>query len=270
MRNLLNEIIKHLRLHALLVRMNLMSHLEYRINFLTGLMMEVGYLIVKLLYVFVVFRSGRQIAGFSPDEILVFIGTFVLVTGFYAGLFMMNLFQLSGIVKDGSFDMILTKPVSTQFLATFRRSDVAIFLLDFLAGLVMVVIGLARLGLDFSIFRVLGYAAFVASGSAMAYALYLLPMTLVFRLMNVQAIAGLADSFWDFNNVPMVVYNKVGQAFGIFLIPVFIITNFPALFALGRMTPLYAVWGLISPLFFTFLASLAWRIGLRGYSSASS
>ncbi len=270
MRNLLKEIAKHLALHAQLVRMNLMSHLEYRINFVTGLLMEAGYLIVKLLYVFVVFRSGAKVAGFSPDEILVFIGTFVLVTGFYAGLFMMNLFQLSGLVRDGSFDMILTKPVSTQFLATFRRSDVAIFLLDFLAGLVMVVIGIARLGLGFDPVRVLGYAFFVASGSAMAYALYLLPMTLVFRLTNVQALAGLADSFWDFNNVPMVVYNRVGQAFGIFLIPVFIITNFPALFALGRMSPLFALWGALSPVLFTVLASLAWRAGIRGYTSASS
>jgi ABC-2 type transport system permease protein len=250
--------------------MNIMSQLEYRINFVTGLLMEGGYLIVKLLYVFVVFRSGRSIAGFSPDEILVFIGTFVLLTGFYAGLFMMNLFQLSGLVKDGSFDMLLTKPVSTQFLATFRRSDFAIFFLDFTAGLVMVVIGLGRLGFGFDVLRILGYSFFVASGSAVAYAIYLLPMTLVFRLVNAQAISGLADSFWDFNNVPMVVYNRVGRAFGIFVIPVFVITNFPALFALDRMTPLFAFWGVVAPILFTTITSIAWNSGLRGYSSASS
>jgi ABC-2 type transport system permease protein len=269
MKQLLKEIAKHLRLYGALVRMNVMSQLEYRVNFVTGAMMEAGYLIVKLMYVLVVYRSGREIAGFSPDEILVFVGTFVLVTGFYAGLFMMNLFQLSTLVKDGSFDMLLTKPVSTQFLATFRRSDFALFLLDAGAGLIITAIGIARLGLDFSLFRVLGYAFFVASGSAVGYAIYLLPMTIVFRVVNAQAIAGLSDSFWDFNNVPMVVYNRAGQAFGIFVLPMFVITNFPALFALGRMSPLYAVWGAAAPVLFTTLTSLAWRAGVRGYSSAS-
>jgi ABC-2 type transport system permease protein len=269
MKNMIKEIAKHFRIYAALVRMNVMSQLEYRVNFVTGAMMEAGYLVVKLMYVLVVYRSGRHIAGFSPDEILVFVGTFVLVTGFYAGLFMMNLFQLSHLVRDGSFDMLLTKPVSTQFLATFRRSDFALFLLDAGAGLVLTAIGIARLGLGFGALRVLGYAFFVASGSAVGYAIYLIPMTLVFRVVNAQAIAGLADSFWDFNNVPMVVYDRLGRALGVFVIPMFVVTNFPALFALGRMGPLYAVWGVVAPVLFISLASMAWRAGVRGYSSAS-
>jgi len=79
---MIREIIKHLRIYAMLVRMNVMSQMEYRANFVTGMLMELGYLVVKILYVLVAFRAGRRIAGFSPDEVLVFVGTFVLVTGF--------------------------------------------------------------------------------------------------------------------------------------------------------------------------------------------
>src|SRR5271169_4866624 len=86
---MVREIIKHLRIYGMLVRMNVMSQMEYRANFITGMLMELGYLVVKILYVLVAFRAGRRIAGFSPDEILVFVGKFVLVTGFYAGVFMM-------------------------------------------------------------------------------------------------------------------------------------------------------------------------------------
>ncbi len=265
----MNSLVHHLKIWARLIKMNLMGQLEYRANFVTGLLVEGGYLIVKLLYILVAFQAGKTIAGYGPDEILVFVGTFVLCTGFYAGLYMMNLFQLSTLVRDGSFDLILTKPVSSLFLATFRRSDMALFLLDVIAGLVLVGIGLVRLKTHVDLGLVVGYAFFTASGAAVGYALWLLPMTLVFRMVNADAVAGLADSFWDFNNVPMVVYDHVGKFVGVFVIPIFVITNFPSLFVLGRLPVEYAVWAFAAPPVFLGLAVLAWNRGLKHYSSST-
>jgi ABC-2 type transport system permease protein len=267
---MMREIVKHLKLWVLLVKMNVMSQLEYRANFVTGVMMELGYLIVKILYVVVAYSSGKEIAGYSADEILVFIGSFVLLTGFYAGIFMMNLFQLSNLVRDGSFDMLLTKPVSIQFLATLRRSDFGLFLVDAGAGIVMVAIGLSRLGGGFDPLKAIGFAAFVASGAAVAYAIYLIPMTFVFRIVNASSIAGLADSFWDFNNVPMVVYGRTGRFVGTFLFPIFVVTNFPALFALDRMEPVLAAWGILAPFLFVYLSTLFWRSGIKHYASGGN
>ena len=266
----MKEIFKHIKIWLMLVRINLMSQMEYRANFVTGILMEGGYLVAKIMYVIVAYSAGRNIAGFGPDEILVFIGTFVFVTGFYAGIFMMNFFQLSWMVKDGSFDMLLTKPVNTQFLATFRRSDMGPFILDTTAGVIMVVMGLLRLGTGITVLGIMGWAFFVASGVAVGYALWLIPQTLVFRIVKADAISGLCDAFWDFNNVPMIVYNRIGQAVGVFVIPIFVITNFPSLFALGRMTPLYLAWGFIAPVLFGFIASRCWKIGLRHYASGGN
>lgn len=263
----------------MLVRINLMSQMEYRANFVTGVLMESGYLVAKIMYVAVAYAAGKRIAGFGPDEILVFVGTFVTLTGFYAGAFMMNYFQLPRMVRDGSFDAILTKPLSAQFYASFRRSDMGPFLLDTIAGVIMVGMGFARLG-AFDVHgsaevlslagRAAGWALFVASGAAVAYALWLLPLTLVFRIVRADSIMGFLDSFWDFNNVPMIVYGKVGRAIGTFVIPMFVITNFPALFALGRMTILQAAWGIVAPFIFLSLSSLAWKSGIRHYASGGN
>ncbi len=266
----MKEILKHLRVWVRLARINLMSQMEYRANFVTGLLMEGGYLFAKIMYVIVAYSAGKDIAGYTPDEILVFVGTFVTLTGFYAGIFMMNLFQLSGLVRDGGFDTLLTKPVSAQFLATFRRSDVALFALDATAGIAMIVVGCVRGGISLDAVRIAGWAFFAASGMGVAYALWLIPMTLVFRIVKADAIMGLADAFWDFNNVPMVVYKRAGQAIGTFLIPIFVITNFPALFALGRLPPLWALWGAVAPVLFGFLASASWNSAIRHYASGGN
>lgn len=266
----MKEILKHLRVWLRLVRINVMSQMEYRANFVTGLLMEGGYLAVKILYVLVAYRAGSRIAGYGPDEILVFVGTFVAMTGFYAGIIMMNLFQLSGLVRDGSFDTLLVKPLSTQFLATFRRFDLALFLLDVIAGLIMIGLGVTRAGVSLSLVSVGGWALFAASGMGIAYALWLIPLTFVFRIVKADAIAGLADAFWDFNNVPMVVYSRAGQAFGVFVIPIFLVTNFPALAVLGRLPPLWGVWALIAPVLFALAARSLWQSGLRHYASGGN
>ncbi len=266
----MREIIRHFKIWLMLVRINFMSQMEYRANFVTGILMEAGYLFAKIMYVIVAYRAGRTIAGYGPDEILVFVGSYVAVTGFYSGVFAMNLFQLSGLVRDGLFDLLLIKPVNTQFLATFRRSDMGPFIFDTLAGIAMVALGLVRMGVGFDLVGVLGWSLFAAAGAAVGYALWLIPLTLVFRIVRADAIAGLADTFWDFNNVPMVVYNRVGQAFGTFVIPIFLVTNFPALFALGRMPPVFFVWGLVAPVLFGFLASRLWKAGIRNYASGGN
>jgi len=247
-----------------------MSQMEYRANFITGIMMEAGYLLAKTMYVIVAYSAGKRIGGFSPDEILVFVGSYVALTGFYAGVFAMNLFQLSRLVQDGSFDLILVKPVNTQFLATFRRSDMGAFFFDTITGIIMVIVGLARSGIAIDLPLVLGWSFFASAGAAVGYALWIIPMTLVFRIVRADAIAGLADTFWDFNNVPMVVYNRIGQAIGVFVIPIFVITNFPALFALGRLPPVWFAWGIAAPVIFGWIASRLWNSALRHYASGGN
>ncbi len=265
---LLREIAKHVRIYGMLVRMNVMSQMEYRTNFVTGILMELGYMIGKVLYVVVTYRAGRSIAGFTPDQILVFVGTFVTATAFYAGIYAGNLWNLPTMVSDGSFDTLMVKPVSLQFIASLRLSNIGIFLTDGLAGIVLTAVGLSRVGAGTGVLRICGYALFLASGAAVGYALYIIPQSLVFKLIKSNALIEIMDVFWDFNNVPMVAYGKAGRAVGSYIIPMFVITSFPSLFVLGKLTPLQIAWGAAAPVVFLVIAGLCWRAGVKNYSSA--
>jgi ABC-2 type transport system permease protein len=270
MRDLFREIKKHLKIYVLFLKFSVMSQMEYRSNFIGNLAMETGYLFVKLSYVVVVYRSGTKINGLSPDEILLFIGTFVMLTGVYAGLFMINNFGLRTKIKDGDLDLLLTKPVSLQFMATLRQADLTIFAVDAIAGLIMVAIAWSRLAIPVTLLTVGGYVGLLLISCLVSYSLFLLPQILSFWLMNTSAIAEITDSFWDFNNMPMDIYNYAIKFVGVFIIPIFVISNFPPLFVLNKMPPVYLVWSFILPLGLLLVVREAWKRGLRGYSSASS
>jgi ABC-2 type transport system permease protein len=81
MRTAFSELKKHLVIYFLFIKFSVMAQMEYRFNFIGNMAMEVGYLFVKLSYAVVVYRSGVKINGLSPDEILLFIGTFITLTG---------------------------------------------------------------------------------------------------------------------------------------------------------------------------------------------
>lgn len=270
MRQLWVELRKHLIIYRLFVKNSLMAQMEYRFNFIGNMAMETGYLFVKLSYVLVVYRSGVEINGLSPDEILLFIGTFVALTAVYAGLYMINNFRLREKIKDGELDLLITKPVSLQFMATLRQSDMTIFSVDAIAGAIMVAIAWARLGLPVTIVTVGGYLGLLLISSLVAYSLFLMPQILSFWMMNTSSIAEITDSFWDFNNMPMDIYNRWIIQTGVFVLPIFVISNFPPMFVLGKMTPLYLGWSVVLPLLLLGLVRAFWKKGLRSYSSASS
>lgn len=270
MRELLREIKKHLTIYILFLKFSVMSQMEYRSNFIGNLSMETGYLFVKLSYVLVVYRSGSTINGLTPDEILLFIGTFVTLTGIYAGLFMINNFSLRGKIKDGDLDLLLTKPVSLQFMATLRQADLTIFSVDVIAGAIMVIIAWARLSIPVTLINVGGYLGLMIISGVVSYSLFLLPQILSFWMMNTSAIAEITDSFWDFNNLPMEIYTTWIKMVGVFVIPIFVVTNFPPLFVLKKMDSIYFAWALVLPLLMLYIVRFVWKKGLRGYSSASS
>ena len=266
----MKELKKHLVLWGILIKNSLMSQLEYRANFFSGIAMELGYFLAKIVYMIVIYKTNVPINGLTPDEVLVFFGTYMVATGPYAGLYLMNLFDIGRQVQTGELDLLLVKPVSLQFMLTLKRSDMSLFTTDVLLGIAAITVGLSRMAVSVSLLDILGFLGYLASGSLIAYSMFLLPQVLAFKLVKTDALAGRVDSSWDFNNLPMGIYNRLIQQIGVFVLPIFVITNFPALFILKKMDPLYAVWGIVGPILWFVASSYLFHRGLKHYQSASS
>lgn len=105
---ILNTFIRYGKLLFVFLKMSLMAQLEYRINFAAGVLVETGWLLIKLLYVAVVYRAGIKIGVLTPDHILLFIGVYILLTGVYM-LYYPNFTSLTTMIRDGKLDMYLVK-----------------------------------------------------------------------------------------------------------------------------------------------------------------
>lgn len=260
---------RYLRLLAAFAKFSLMSQIEYRINFVAGMLVETGWMLIKLLYVAVIYRAGTNIGILTPDHILLFIGTYILMTGFYM-LFYFNFTSLAEKVREGELDMYLVKPVSLQFLVTLQRLEFSMLLPNLTVGTVLIALGWHRAGLPAGTGAIVGFCFFVVCSMLLTYSLFLIPHLLCFWIVSTRGVSDLTAALWDFNNMPQMVYGKWLQRIGTFVLPVFVVTNFPGLFLMGELTPCMAAWGVAAPILFFFLSRAVWKRAVRNYSSASS
>lgn len=260
---------RYFRLLGVFAKYSLMSALEYRINFITGMTVEVGWMLIKLLYVAIIYKAGTNIGILTPDHILLFVGTYMLMTGFYM-LYFGNFASLPGMVQQGELDLYIVKPVSLQFLVTLRRLDFAYLLPELAAGVIMIVTGWRLAGLPAGILPVAGFVFYLVCGCLLTYSLFLLPYILSFWIVSVGGISDISNALWDFNNMPSLIYGKWFRRIGTYILPVFVITNFPGLFLMGELSPWACVWGVGAPALFFALTRAFWKASLKRYSSASS
>ena len=98
----------YLGLLGLFAKYSLMEQMAYRVNWVAGITVECGYMLIKLMYALLILQAGGPINGLSTGEMLMCVGTYIALTGLYMGVYP-NFWALPLSVQDGSLDMLLTK-----------------------------------------------------------------------------------------------------------------------------------------------------------------
>lgn len=268
MSGIVREVKKHIAIYFLLMKYCTMQQLEYRTNFIINIIVECVYVCSKLLYVVIAYQVGSDINGISSEQMKLFIGTFMILTAIYTGLFMNNFYAISDKVKNGELDMLIVKPISMQFYTTLKTVNVALPIPNVIAGVVLVCTAWSNLRIRVSVSNIAVYLGLLLCGIVLTYSIFLFPQLLSFWIVKTGSLVEITDKLWDFNNMPMSIYSKWMQRIGTFIIPVFFITNFPVMAIVDDMTTMEKSWAIIAPFLFFILVRKAWTYSVKHYSSA--
>lgn len=260
---------KHLGIMAIYMKNSIMSQLEYRINFISSVLFEIAYFLVKLTYAFVVLSTNMTVGDLGPYHIITFIGVFTLLTGIFV-FASPGIFSFSQKVYTGELDYFLTKPVSLVVIASLSQYNFGSGLANFLSGVALTVWGLANVQEPFTLGALGMGTLMIVIGTVMSYLMFLLPQFLSFWVLKVNRINMAIWSLWDFNNMPMVIYPQPVQWVGLFILPIFLLTNPPAFALLGRLEPWLLVATIVATLILFLLFCLTWRQGIKRYHSVNN
>lgn len=251
------------------VRTSLVREMEFRTNFFLGVVREFAWLATFVLLIQAIFEHTPLLAGWSKPQMLILVALARLIEGLMQTLFINNIADFPQAIRMGTFDVLLTKPLPAQWQVAFKRIAIYNFG-NVLAGLIL--LGYVFVAYQTSL-TFLAAAATISLGIigiTIYYSILIATASLSFWLERFQAFWAINQLISEPLTIPFDIFPRTIRIPLTYLLPLAFVVFVPAQALTGRL----ALWQLpvaigIAALFL-LLANLAWRAGLRRYTSASS
>jgi len=250
-------------------RYSLVRMMMFRFDFFLWSMVELFWMGVNVLMISVIYDHTSSIAGWDKYDMLLLVGTSMLIQRFLMGFFWSSLFEMARNIRSGYFDFFLAQPGNVMFMASTRKLDPDSLLNSLIAtGVVIYAVHQKHLHPGFG--DVVLYALMVFCGVVIHYSILLLTMSLGFWITNAQGIEGSYFSLTEFSRLPREAFKAFASLLFVWLIPVVVVSNAPARILLHGFEPAWVFALLAATALWFTAAAFVFHRGLRRYSSASS
>jgi ABC-2 type transport system permease protein len=244
---------------------------------LVKITVELLWLAILLIFWDIVFSQTQDIAGWSKEQYMFFVGCYMALEGMLETFFLSNCGVFSDLVRSGDLDFALLKPIDEQFLVTCRAVDWTTVPNIFVGAGVMIG-ALAALQWSFDPLRVGLFLVLLACSLGMAYSFLLVLMSMSVWMVRNQSLYELWWLFTTLVRYPREIFagtwaEPLGR-FLTYIVPIMLMVNVPANLMV-RGLDMILQWPMIG-LTLAMTAVLLWfsrrffRLALGRYRSASS
>jgi ABC-2 type transport system permease protein len=260
---------RYARLFWLQLRTSIQTGMQYRWDFLvegvTGLM----FAALGLLPLWVFRQNGAAVPGWSFPAMLVVLGWFTLLKGLIDGAVNPSLLVVIDHIRRGTLDFVLLKPADAQFLVSTSKFE-PWKVLDVLAGAAMCAFGFVLLGRWPRPAQLAVASLLLGTSCLVLYSTWILVVAAAFWVVRLDNLAYLFMSIFDFARWPVTVFRGAVRFVFTFVIPLALMTTYPAMALLGTLHPVTGAFAVVGALVFAALARLVWGRAIARYTSASS
>lgn len=251
------------------LRASVQVTMQYRAEFFVGVFMAAFYVFWNLVPMFVLWGQRPTIAGWSLAEAALVTAWFTLLRALLDGAVQPSLQAVVEHIRKGTLDFVLLKPADAQFLVSTAKFEVMNFV-DAAAAVALALWALARLHLVPTAGQVGMALILTLAAGALLYALAILVIAAAFYVVRLDNLIYLFNSVFDAARWPSKVFRGVWHFLFTFIIPLALMTTYPAEALLGRLSASTAVAAFAGAALFFWLARLVWRRAIGHYRSASS
>jgi len=260
---------RYARLLRLFVTTELQFALAYRVNLAIEIMQMLVVAGTSVAAVLVLFSYTTVMNGWTLGQMVVLLGVYYIVQGAEELVLQPSFERFMEHVREGTLDFILLKPVSSQFMESFRHFQ-TVQTLQVVLGLVITAVGVADLAQALTIGSTLAFVVTLACGLVLIYALLLVLSTLAFWFVRVDNLLAIFWAFIDAGRFPVDIYPGWLRITMSTVIPVGIAVTVPAKAIAGLVDPLSLASIVVAAIIAFTVSRLFWRRGLRAYTGASA
>jgi ABC-2 type transport system permease protein len=261
--------IRYLRLLGIGLRVSISLGAQYRWNFLVDGLVSILWTALGLVPLYVAFHARPELQGWTYATALVVVGWFTLLKGVLDGAVNPSLLTVVAQIRQGTLDFVLLKPADAQFLVSTARFEPWKGL-DGVAALGIFAWAFHLLGRAPEPLHVLASLGLLACATLVLYSIWILVIAAAFWVVRLDNLAYLFNSIFDFARWPVSVFRGALRVVFTFVIPLGVMTTYPAEALLGTLSLRAALLSLGGALAFAAASRVVWTRAIGRYTSASS
>jgi ABC-2 type transport system permease protein len=265
----MNSLPHYLRIWAASARYSLVRATMFRGDLFIWAVVELLWIAVNVIMVGVIYAHTPTVAGWTMYEMLLLVGTSMLIQRFLMGFFWSGIFEMGRNVRNGLFDFVLAQPGDPLFMASTRKLELD-GLLNAVSAAALVIYSAHKLGLHPSAGDIALYCAMVVCGIVIHYSALVMAMSLAFWITSAQGVEGSYFTLMEFSRLPREAFRGLASLAFVWILPVVVVSNAPARVILHGFEGRWALGLCGATLLWFTLAVALFRAGLKRYTSASS
>lgn len=261
---------QYFRIWLASIRYSLVRTMMFRFDTLLWAAVELAWMGVNILLVEVIYLHTEQVAGWSKYEMILLVGTAMLIQRLLMGFFWTNLFEIGRNVRTGYFDFFLAQPGNPLFMVSTRKIDPDGIANTFVAGAVVAWAGF-KLGIRPEAIDVAAYVFMLGCGLMIHYSVFLLVASATFWIIKTEGIEGSYFTIFEFARLPRSAFKSLLlNALFVWALPAVIVSNIPARTLIDGLSLDLFAWLGTAAIGWFCVAVFVFNRGLRRYASASS
>jgi ABC-2 type transport system permease protein len=255
-------------------RINLLTMIEYRVNFFMWFGFTLVYHGTAIAALYVTLRQFPSMNGWDFRQMALLYGLWMLGHAFH-NTFFLTVGDVPTFVREGRFDRFLVRPLDTLFQAITVPQQ--IWPDELILAIVFFCFATWYSGVTVTPLYVAYVPLVMVGGALIDFAITLTIATASFWFVRVDTLRWVVMSLeQDFTRYPISIYSRGVRFVLTFVLPFAFMNYFPATFLLRKTTTGLALSpqvGLLTPLIGLGCAGLAyafWRFGLNHYQGTGS
>lgn len=244
--------------------------IAYRVGFANSILSTCFWGTFQIVWVLLLTSRVSFFQGWSRDELIFLVANYVfIIVGFFHLFFSRNFDRFSTIIDRGDLDLILVKPMDSQFLLSFWIVSFAHFF-RFFIGIPIIIYLIIKIGITISVINFFSYLILVGFSLVLMYSIWLSFSTLIIWFPRLSNITSLLYNINGVSRFPPEMIYELKSFIFFFLIPFTLLSAVPTKTLFNKIiSGEAALLILISVLLFYFSRKF-WKFALRYYTSASS
>ncbi|HEX4926271.1 MAG TPA: ABC-2 family transporter protein [Bdellovibrionales bacterium] len=260
---------KYISLFWAFARASFAADVEYRVNFGMRILTDIFYYISQIAVFEVLFRQTETLGGWSIGHARIFLGILFVVDAVWMILFSENLDRFSEKVRRGDLDLLLAKPVDSQFIMSFQKIGTA-FIGNLMIAVGWLVWSLSVFDGDVPLSRLLWLVVLIPCGVAIMYMNRFMFSVTALVLTRAENLQHLWHQFHKLGTRPDTMYPIWLRYMVLSVLPVAFIASVPARAILDAPDYRLIAGAVVMAFLCILLTKIVWKFALKHYSSASS